>query len=657
MTDLTKITDQELDSLIAKESASQKGPDLKSMTDEDLDKLIASEVSGPSFSDKALDAVSKVGKFVDSYTGAPARAALSELTRTTPEFGKDRPSILGNIGAAASAYAEQFGADPALAPTGSEIAEKRFGISGERKMGTFKPTPDQERLGMKPITRPVASSADVAGFGIDVLADPTNVIPVGTVVKAAGKGAQFGLKAGKAAAEAVPGVKAGKEAAERIINDFVRPKRAPEFSELAKIADKHAIDLTKAPESVEFGKSSVISRLGRSQAEGPAGQAKLEAHRAYLGDVSQAFNRELSQEAPIMGRVDAGLNLRNAYNKSVSKMFDEADTGYSYFVENYPGLKISKEASQEVASKINGIEKFAKGRISRGLSPAQVAQGRMLLNATSAIRRTNGSFKQMVEALRDLGEIAYQKTIIGQIPPDVAKTRELYRTLRESLIKTIETEVKDGPAMAGALKISNEKISKFLKDSEFIDDVLSNADLAPEQVFDRISKNTSQIDALRATLSPEDFDAFRASYIDSLVKRGDDGVIRFPTLKNTLENKQNKEVIKKLYASEPEKLKDLLDVVRLGEAAGVDVLSTSGTGAAFKFGNLKDGITNAITNEATLESLKQSARNRSLRLPPEARAAQPRNPFGPGAISLPEAVGLRLPQQISIQQRNRERNP
>lgn len=115
--------------------------------------------------------LAKVARTIDSYSGAPTRAALDA-------------AVSGNN--PVPAFAHQFGEDPSNAPTGESIARK-IGIPnrpifpgnvagyGVAKGGDTMSPPDTSK-------NPTMSG--VAGLGIDMAADPINYIPVGKLAEA-----------------------------------------------------------------------------------------------------------------------------------------------------------------------------------------------------------------------------------------------------------------------------------------------------------------------------------------------------------------------------------------------------------------------------------------------------------------------------------------
>jgi len=148
-----------------------------------------------------LGDIGKVGQTIDSYGGAPTRAAIASL--------QDNPTDLSG---AASAFKNQFGANPALAPTGKDIAAKA-GLSTEPILSPENQDIAANAVKVTPfgfIANKVApgsvenvagaSPAGVAGLGVDVAADPMTYLPMGKAAEAvAGTAARQAGNIGKAA--------------------------------------------------------------------------------------------------------------------------------------------------------------------------------------------------------------------------------------------------------------------------------------------------------------------------------------------------------------------------------------------------------------------------------------------------------------------------
>lgn len=108
---------------------------------------------------QALGLLGDVSNRIDSYTGAPTRAAIGAAQNA------DTP--LDIPGDAFSAAKKQFGANPATAPTGKDLV-KRAGVPD---VNLEVPLPYPEMPGAKGSVNP----AGVAGFGMDVAANPLNL--------------------------------------------------------------------------------------------------------------------------------------------------------------------------------------------------------------------------------------------------------------------------------------------------------------------------------------------------------------------------------------------------------------------------------------------------------------------------------------------------
>lgn len=137
-----------------------------------------------SLGQSALETVAEIGQAVDSYTGAPTRAAISKL-----QDG-------GDLGDAISRFGEQFGEDASKVPTGQEIAE-RAGIprtSMNKGMTSYTNPRTGVTIPLKEEDAPTLSGA--AGVGIEMI-DPSLVLPVGAMTKAGVKGAERIAKVAK----------------------------------------------------------------------------------------------------------------------------------------------------------------------------------------------------------------------------------------------------------------------------------------------------------------------------------------------------------------------------------------------------------------------------------------------------------------------------
>jgi hypothetical protein len=149
----------------------------------------------PGILDTVLHGVAAAGKFIDSYAGAPTRAAIGAYQHGKP------------MGAA---FANQFGEDPATAPTGHQIAvdagvsDKAAPALSAEQLQKFDEqnnpgwAAQMKSSGQKYENQPNPSPAAVAGLGIDLAADPVNLIPMVGAAKKFVRGAEVAEEAAKA---------------------------------------------------------------------------------------------------------------------------------------------------------------------------------------------------------------------------------------------------------------------------------------------------------------------------------------------------------------------------------------------------------------------------------------------------------------------------
>jgi hypothetical protein len=590
----------------------------------------------------ALEGVVAVGEFFDKYTGAPTRKAIGEIVTKEGEEPSVQEAFTG--------FVEQFGEDPKKAPTGKELA-RRLEFSDE-------PVFDLPLIGD-------VSTRGMAGFGIDVLADPTNIIPISLIAKTAAKGAKGSAKlaiaGSKAASQTIPAVKKSTEffsaatrGARASMDALFKPSVADDFKGLAEVANKNNIPLDILPEAIEFGETSLISRASRVQREGLQGEALLGKFQESLGNVRNALDDKLKVigDGIIINRAEAGQVIRQGFDEAAEKMFAGLDTTYNKIIKEYPGLKIEEKALAALESKLVGLEKFAKGRVARGVTRTQRAQGAELLDAVEAIRSSNGSFKQTTESLRDVGDAAFKSTNTLTIdPPDIRKLRSLYGDISDALKNTVIRDVKDGESIVKVLNKSNEVMSEFFGDKSVIGKFIGDSKLAPERLFDSLVLNgdSQKLDALKRLIPEKNYQSLKGTLVDTLMKREIDGSFSFRKLSSSIRNK--KDVLNKLF--EPEELKEVLDLVRLGDRHGLAIMSTSGTGASNILKDIFTSIQQSVTNEAFIEGLKKKARTAAKEIPtPPVREFAP----PPSGFRLPSRnrfdFGAKGSQVISVQQQN-----
>lgn len=144
---------------------------LSKLSQDDI-KFEIQDSDNDSFIDSTVKNVIKAGEIYDSYTGAPVRAGIMSAVE-----GKNPLT---------AAY-DQLGSDSSTAPTGKDIA-KKLGVSTDSlNKGVNSYTNYKDGITIPLSDDDAPSPAGVVGLGIDVIADPTILIPASAGIKAVSK--------------------------------------------------------------------------------------------------------------------------------------------------------------------------------------------------------------------------------------------------------------------------------------------------------------------------------------------------------------------------------------------------------------------------------------------------------------------------------------
>lgn len=648
-------------------------PNIQVLTPEEEAELVALEQE---FSPRQFEApgqveergyLTQIGDAVDSYTGAPIRKAIGTLQDTN------------SLAQSASALVDQFGEDPSLAPTGKEIATKAgFSTENAQIKLSPREIEERERPfnGRKKVgpTVEVYSPAGVAGLAIDVGADWTNLlpfIPAGKIAGKAGRSFNTALKGSAKAADAALGtpfvktgdalMSAGKASVETVQNAKVslskifKPDMAPDFNDLTRIAAENNIDPKLFNEAIEFGENSVISRHARSVAEGPLGGKALEKHDELLNAVSQATESNIAKignVTSIADDVEAGSIIRNSFDEGVDNFFKSMGETYGNALKLAPDMRLDPKSSKIVSSKLNEMEMWAKKRLgstagtervinsgassvkqvnqatgemldvlgstNKAITKGEMSQAREVLEAVriakNAVNTSGGDLNQVYSAMRDIGNVAFKsKNTLAELPSDVRKFQEMYFTLQKGATESIRTGL--GDEFANALVENNKAMSNFFSQRSQVANIIGNKNLADEKVFQSLVMNgdSKKLDALFSIISPEAKSQLKASFLNKTLIRNADGVINFASSRKKLNGLKVSGKLKNILSVD--EMKQLDDILKLGDRSGVGVLSTSGTGGSNSFRNIATTLQDKIAGDTLIDNLKNRTRSNYVEVP------------------------------------------
>jgi len=535
-------------------------------------------------------AASTVGSVIDYAGGAPTRAGLRGLIEGGPKQGLK--SFLG-----------QYLKYPSEAPTGEQIAKENFGLST-----------GSEGTQPKPNWFP-SSTAKAVGLGIDVLADWTNVVPVGKAVKgiaglgglAGNVGAKYGAKGIDVATGTNIATKTGKAVKEGT-KEFVggaqhvfSGKNAPDWPKFKEIAERNKIDVDDLPASVQHGESSFKSWSERVKGEGPQGEALRLRHEDRITDVNNAVQQEIkkiSGGTRPLDNIQGGAMLRDKFDSHVNEVFDEIVETYDHVMAQNPGLMIEDAAFTKMDGIINQVKVSAARDIKRGSSNSIRSSGKQILRNIDMIEKGSGSYKQTLESLRDIGKDAFSSGNPAMVGPDKKAMQKLYFALRDGLTETADYV---NPNLGQQLRLNNEKLSSLIGEKNTLAKLIRNPNTADEQLFKSTLSNSKSINALKKFYSPQEIQQIKGSFINNQLKENIKGEVSFRGAFNSLRNK--KDLVNSLF-DDTEELRNFTDLLLFGDRLGIPIMSTSGTGASNIFNKVvfepgKRGVNTALETLVT----------------------------------------------------------
>lgn len=382
-----------------------------------------------SIGQRALEGIVAAARAVDSYTGAPVRKGIGSI-----QDGK------GITEAASDAWG-QVGENPDLAPTGQQIAEKA-GLSTERKViraaeeqrkfdEMFNPgwAASMKQAGATQKDVEAYSPAEVAGLGIDVAADWTNLIPVGLVGKGISKAAaKAGIGAvSEGAKVTASALKRGEDAAARAGKKVISSHLGPsdESIEYYLKNRERLKDVPSVTTQIEPLKSSI------DDAAAPLGEAVRDSEK-QLAQSIQAQRDELANLNTQLAREEANLRALKA-EKTVSAK-EERLMAMDQHREN---IRTLSDAVKEQKLRLAEAEKLAAREIAPAVNQAVHRLGEEVSKGSAK------SFKILEESGVMVPKRQFTKdldTVIAALDADAATSKAValvdsLKTFRQNLSK------------------------------------------------------------------------------------------------------------------------------------------------------------------------------------------------------------------------------
>jgi hypothetical protein len=209
-------------------------------------------------------------------------------------------------------------------------------------------------------------------------------------------------------------------------------------------------------------------------------------------------------------------------------------------------------------------------------------------------------------------------------------------------------------------------MTEWFKTTERIDDLISSGK-SGEEIFRKAIENadSNMLKDLKLVFAdkPGVLKRAKASFIDSLMKVDEDGIFSFARFNNKVREPKTAMVLSQLF--EPQEIKDLLELTKMGENMGPQILNPSRTAEFMGLELTPKNIASEAAQRGIVSVMEQQARGRGVLAPPVPAAPAPVNlpkefadnlKYGAAFNAGAEALGgaLQDPRSIAAKQVLRE---
>jgi len=580
------------------------------------------------FGAKALGKVAEAAEWFDARTGAPSRKAIGVLQ-------EDFTDVPG----AWEAAKQQYGAPTQLAPTGKQLSI-RAGVPttslSEVAPGMFSDT-GEEWLKFRKGGFADVSPAGVTGLVTDITADPTNLIPVGKLLKGGKAATQelvgFIRGVGKELPEAArvakvasqmasePGVyqtvKNAVQDTAKSVEKLVKPGISPTWEHYRGVAVKHGIDpAILQGGALEHGANTLITRSRQKLAQGIGGETFRNKYMQGLSSIYDATKKvvnKIGDGAEPLARTDAGEVIAQEFKNTQKNFFQKMDITYNTVLSQLPpnapiptmALKAYKQSIDPVVTQL--IER-SKNKF---LNPTVRAQAKALAADLKAAGKANGTMQELREGMTQLKDAFENSYLAKDMPLEIRTMRELYKKSSEAFIDGTEDYL--GKEVSSALRDNNKAMTEWFRKTERLDDILSGGK-SGEEVFRKTIENadSNMLRDMRVIFdqNPGVLKRAKAAFIDGLMKVDEDGMFSFARFNNKIRDPKSKMILKELFT--PEEVTELLELTKMGEEMGPQILNPSRTAEFLGLELSPKNIAGEAAQRSIIDILEKQARSRGV---------------------------------------------
>lgn len=573
----------------------------------------------------------------EKYLDAPFRQTISDTIEGKPITG-----LISGL--------KQIGGDPKQAPTGAQIASQ-LGVKDQTPLVN----PEGTTAGLlKEYNIPLPTKQNIAGLGVEFAADPlffgkpiTGAIKtVGGITKGLIKGAS---KVGDLAlGEGV--ISRPVEATGRIFNAAIgegfNPIKTEYADKMINTAKSIGIPEEELSAATKYGPESLLSQTERATMQSPAGKDIVKTHQQTNSKITKAIYEEIDDIAPPTKKSEVGEIIRYTVKDAQDKLLKDVEGATmaqaskkaplsslkitepkkpTVFEEmkawitnkpikkelpKRPYLELDTKATTPLQQSLSASKKLINDELVSGRST--LAAGEISeLDKVVKIAEKAQNYDDAVKALKQIGKVAFddipKATRLGQVSAPKEEVMKLYFGLQDAIIGTIRSKI--SPELADSVVKNNIMMTSFFRDRNLFMDVLENAKVDGEAVFNKLvgPGKSQNIKALKNILPDETFNELSSTYINSLIKKNATGELLYAS---TLKNIESKKDFLLNFIPE-KKLEKLINTLELGVRQGADKLNTSGTQISEMINKGLAGLLTAGRTRTGYEMLKKRAAKES----------------------------------------------
>lgn len=540
----------------------------------------AGEVLKSPYVERSLD---WLGTAADYLAAAPIRAMIG----ASAQGGGPLEEIKAGL--------SQYLKAPSTAPTGTELAQM-YNVP-ETPASQYFPqafSETGEGLPLKIGSYMDISPRDLAALGFNLL-DPS-ILVGGELARLPAATAKGGFKVGSGVGKAVAGeekfakaksfVEPFKEKAGEFAELFGGPefKAAPTFEKQMRVVKSNGIDPELINASVKYGPESSLAKYEKSLAEGtgPKADELVRKNELLHNQIKSSIDKNTAalSGSGYISLDFASEGLRNKFASNIKDAVNSVDSRYESALDQFGNIQIGAEAKKPLDDVLNSMESKIKKQMAL-VSPQRKVAYKNMLDDIQSYRDASVNYEDLLTSMRMINENAFKKDNIFEY----GDMEKISGAMRKTLLNAVPDK-----ELRKSIEESNRYLSDVFSARDKLKGIIGNENLSPMDVFDRVfTRGTAeQIKAVKMLYTPEDFAKFRSVYLREhvlgpvyktmLPEGGQEVSSGYRQSRNIMMDRRNREKLGLMFQTG--ELKNIMDLLNLGDKAGTPYMSKSRTGTS-----------------------------------------------------------------------------